>query len=133
MGDHSGSARFRVLFGPALRAYEKKTGITLAEHPLAVQLHTCHSIESITSVLLGEAQAFGEFGGSDRVIKSIKNTVLILSTLFATASLDDAMGLVRQKVLMACSTALTVFLQSFPPGKAIYAGLAILLAVCTSF
>jgi len=133
MGDHSGSARFRVLFGPALRAYEKKTGIMLAEHPLAVQLHSCHSIESITSVLLGEAQAFGEFGGSDRVIKSIKNTVSILSTLFATASLDDAMGLVRQKVLMACSTALTVLLQSFPPAKAIYAGLAILLAVCASF
>jgi hypothetical protein len=133
MGDHSGSTRFRVLFEPALRAYEKKTSITLAEHPLAVQLHSCHSIESITSVLLGEAQAFGEFGGSDRVIKSIKNTVSILSTLFSTASLDDAMGLVCQKVLMACSTALTVFLQSFPPAKAIYAGLAILLAVCGSF
>ncbi len=131
MGDHSGSARFRVLFEPALRAYEKKTGITLAEHPLAVQLHSCHSIESITSVLLGEAQAFGEFGGSDRVIKSIKKTISILSTLFATASLDDAV--VRQKVLIACSTALTVFLQSFPPAKAIYAGLAILLAVSASF
>jgi hypothetical protein len=133
MGDHPGSARFRVLFEPALRAYEKKTGITLAEHPLAVQLHSCHSIESITSVLLGEAQAFGEFGGSDRAIKSIKKTVSILSTLFATASLDDAVGLVRQQVLIACSTALTVFLQSFPPAKAIYAGLAILLAVCASF
>ena len=133
MGDHSGSARFRVLFEPALQAYEKNTGITLAEHPLAQQLRSCHSIESITSVLLGEAQAFVEFGGRDRVIKSIKNTVSILSTLFATASLDDAMGLVRQKVLMACSTALTVFLQPFPPAKAIYAGLAILLAVCASF
>ncbi|SRR5216683_2524815 len=133
MGDHSGSARFRVLFEPALQAYEKKTGITFAEHPLALQLHSCHSIESINSVLLGEALAFGEFRRSDRVIKSIKNTVSILSTLFATASLDDAMGLVRQKVLMACSTALTVLLQSFPPAKAIYAGLAILLAVCASF
>ena len=107
----------RVLFEPALQAYEKETGITLAEHPLAVQLHSCHSIESITSVLLGEAQAFCEFGGSDQVVKSIKNTASILTTIVATASLDDAMGLVRQKALMACSTALIGFLQLFPPTK----------------
>ncbi len=62
MGDRSGSTdtRFRALFEPALQAYEEKTGVTLAEHPLAVQLHSCHSIESVTTVLLGEAQAFRE-------------------------------------------------------------------------
>ena len=100
MDVQSGPARFSGLFEPALQAYEKNTGITLAEHPLAQQLRSCHSIESITSVLLGEAKAYGEFGGSDRVNKSIKNTVSILSTLFATASLDEAIDLVRQTALM---------------------------------
>ena len=129
----SGPSRFCVLFEPALQAYEKKSGITLAEHPLAQQLRSCHSIESMTSVLLGEAKAYGEFGGSDRVNKSIKNTVSILSTLFATASLDEAIDLVRQKALVVCSTTLNVFFQSFLPGNAICTGLAILLAVRASF
>jgi hypothetical protein len=133
MDVQSGPSRFCVLFEPALQAYEKNMGITLAEHPLAQQLRSCHSIESITSVLLGEAKAYGEFGGSDRVNKSIKNTVSILSTLFATASLDEAIDLVCQKALVVCSTTLNVFFQSFSPAKAIYTGLAILLAVRASF
>jgi hypothetical protein len=133
MDVQSGPARFVVLFEPALQAYEKNTGITLAEHPLARQLRSCHSIESVTSVLLGEAKAYGEFEGSDRVNKSIKNTVSILSTLFATASLDKAIDLVRQKALVVCSTTLNVFFQSFLPGNAICTGLAILLAVRASF
>jgi hypothetical protein len=133
MDIQSGPARFVVLFEPALQAYEKNTGITLAEHPFARQLRSCHSIESITSVLLSEAKAYGEFEGSDRVNKSIKNTVSILSTLFATASLDEAIDLVSQKALVVCSTTLNVFFQSSSPAKSIYTGLAIVLAVCTSF
>jgi hypothetical protein len=133
MDGQSGPARFIVLFEPAFQAYEKNTGITLAEHPLARQLRSCHSIESINTVLLGEAKAYGEFGGSDRVNKSIKNTISILSRLFATASLDEAIDLVRQKALMVCSTTLNIAFQSFPPEKAIYTGLAILLAVRASF
>ena len=133
MDIQSGPARFVVLFEPALQAYEKNMGITLAEHPLARQLRSCHSIESITSVLLGEAKAYGEFEGSDRVNKSIKNTVSILTTLFATAFLDEAIDLVRQKVLVVCSTTLNVFFQSSSPRNAICTGLAILLAVRASF
>ena len=133
MDEQSRSARFHVLFEPALQAYEKKTDIILAEHPLAAQLQSCHSIESTTTVLLGEVRAFGEFGGRDRITKSIKNIASILSTLISTAAFGEAIDLVRQKALMACSMALTVFLQSLPPAKAIYAGHAILLAVRAFF
>ncbi len=133
MDIESRSARFGALFEAALQAYEKKTDITLADHPLAVQLHNCRSIESIATVLLGEAQAFKEFRGSERVMKSIKSIVSILSRLFATAFLNDVIDLVRQKLLTTFSTALTFFLQPFPPAKAIYAGLAILLSVCSLF
>jgi hypothetical protein len=112
MDNESRSARFGALFEAALQAYEKKTDITLVDHPLAVQLHNFHSIESITTVLLGEAQAFKEFRGSDRVMKSIKSIVSILSRLFATASLNDAIDLVRQK-LTTFATALTFFYSHF--------------------
>jgi len=108
MADRSESARFRPLFESALQAYDKKVGVTLAQHPLAVQLNNCHSIESITTVLQAQVQAFSEFQGSERIIKSINNTVSILTRLSATAFLDDPVGLVRQKAL-TYSTALTIF------------------------
>jgi len=111
MGDRSASSRVRALFEFALQAYEKKTGITLAKHPLAVQLQSCHTIESITGLVQDQALAFGDFQGKDRIMKSIKSTVSILTALSATACLGDAIGL------------------PFPPTKAIYAGVAILLAV----
>jgi hypothetical protein len=96
MTDQSGSARFSSLFESALQSYEKKSGVMLAEHPLAVQLQTCHSVESIITLLQGQAQAFGDFRGSDRVMKSIKSTVSSLTRLASIASLGDAIGLVRQ-------------------------------------
>jgi hypothetical protein len=100
MPDQSGSARFRERFDSALLAYQKTTGLILAEHPLAVQVQSCHCVESITTLLKDEARAFSSFSnlqGSDNVIKSIESTVSILSTLSATASLGEAVGLVRQK------------------------------------
>ncbi len=111
MAEQSGPIRFRALFGSALQAFEQKAGVILAGHPLAVQLKSCHSIESTTTVLQGHAQAFSEFRGSDTVLKSINSTVSILIRLSATASLGDldTVDLVRHKALMAHSTALTVF------------------------
>ena len=112
MADHSPSTRFRSLFESALTEYEKKTGITLTEHPLAIRLQSCHSIESTTAILQGQTQAFSKFRGRDRAIKSIKNTLSILTTLSDTATLGDSIGLVRHNVLVVYSTALTVFLYS---------------------
>jgi hypothetical protein len=94
MPDHAESARFRSLFESALTEYEKKTGIKLAEHPLAIQLQACHSIESITALLQGQAEAFSKFRGNDRAIKSIKSTLFILSTISDAATLGNSFGLV---------------------------------------
>ena len=132
MADHSPSTRFRSLLMSALTQYEKKTGITLAEHPLAIQLQSCHSIESTTALLQGQAQAFNKLRGRDRAIKSIKNTLSILTTLSDTATLGDSISLVRRNVLVVYFTALTAFFQPFSPAKAIHAGLAILFDVCAA-
>ena len=74
-----------------------KTGITLAEHPLAVQLlsQSCPSVESITTLVQDQVSAFGEFLGKDRLMQSTKSIVSIIHTLSATASLGDAIDLVR--------------------------------------
>jgi len=131
MGDHSGSTRFRVQFESALQAYEKQVGITLAEHPLAVQLQNCHSVEPITTLLKYKALADSDLQGSDTIMKSIESSVSILCTLSATASFGEAIGLVCQHVPIRLFHIANEFLQPLPPAKAIIAGLAILLAVCT--
>ena len=97
MGDQSGSTRFQELFESALETYEKNTGISLPKHPLSEQLQSCQSVEDITSLVQGQASAFSEFRGNDRIMKSIKSTVTILTMLSATATLGDTIGLVSQK------------------------------------
>ncbi len=85
-----------------MRAYEKTTSIALAEHPFAEQLQSCHSVESIMTLLQHETQAFSNFRESDRIMKSIKAIISNLITLSesATASVGDTFGLVRQKALI---------------------------------
>ena len=97
MADQTRSARFQALFESALQAYEKKTGITLAQHPLAGKLQRCHTAEDVTSLLQGQAQAFKDVQTGDKIMRSIKTTVSILNSLSEAAALADAVGPVRQK------------------------------------
>jgi len=94
MAHQSESARFQTLFGPALQAYEKKAGVSLAQHPLAVKLQSCDTVEAITGLLQDQAQAFAHLQGSDKIMKSIRMAVPILSKITSAASLADAFGLV---------------------------------------
>ena len=109
MAEQTGSTRFHALFESALQAYQKMTGITLAEHPLAVQLQSCNSLDSITAILQGQAQAFSNFRESDRIMKSIKTTVSILTSLSAAVSFADTFDMVRQRAPLACFTSQTGF------------------------
>ena len=97
MDDKSGSARFQMIFESALQAYERKTGITLAQYPFVVDLQNCHTIDSITTLLQGRTQAFNDFRERDRMMKAIRTTVSILAPLSQAATFADAVGLVRQK------------------------------------
>jgi hypothetical protein len=96
MVDQSGSIRYQALFDSTLRAYEEKTGIALAEHPLAVQLQNCRSVEHITALLQEQMSASSDFRGSASVMELIKSTVSSLSTLSDTATLDWAINRVSQ-------------------------------------
>jgi hypothetical protein len=97
MSDQSGPTILRARFESALKAYQTTTGVTLAEHPLAVEMQGCHSAESIATLLKHEARAFTDLQGSDRVISSIKRTSSIFSTLSVNTILGEAIGLVRQE------------------------------------
>ena len=70
------------LFEAALHNYEEQTGMKLIDHPLARQLETCNSIESITEVLQEQARAFTEFRRDDtKVMKPLKRVVHVVHAL----------------------------------------------------
>jgi len=97
MGDQSESTSFHALFDSAFQAYEKKTGITLADHPLAIQLQSCHSVESMTALVQDQASAFSEFRGKERLMKFVTSTLSILTMLCAAIPPRTTFGLVCRK------------------------------------
>jgi hypothetical protein len=102
MSDQSGSSSFQALFESALQDYEKQTGIALANHPLAEQLQSCQSADSVTAVLQEQARAFSNFRGNDKIIKSLESAVSALSKVSATAAFGQAIGMVCPGPLVGC-------------------------------
>jgi hypothetical protein len=99
MAEQSTTAHIQSLFESALQSYQKTTGITLPDHPLVVQIQSCDTVQSMTTILQDQTQAFAHLPECDRIIKSIKATVSILTRLSSTASLADTFGPVRQNAL----------------------------------
>jgi hypothetical protein len=95
MSHHSPPSRFRVQFESALREYQKQTKTSLASHPLAEQLRSCDSVESVTMVLQDQARASSELRDRDgRIMKSLGPIVSVLYAISASIALDEAIGLV---------------------------------------
>ena len=92
MDDKSGPVYFQKILESALLRYEKKTGVTLSKHPLASQLQSCNSVEDFNKLLQDKAKDIRE---SERIIKSMKTIVAILTPLSSVDSLPCAIGLVR--------------------------------------
>jgi hypothetical protein len=95
------SSSFQLLLGKALLNYENQTGTKLADHPLAQQIETCDSVDSITLVLQEQTHAFREIRGDDgKIMKSLKSVVRVLHTLSTSTALGEGIGLVvRPKTL----------------------------------
>jgi hypothetical protein len=86
MSDHPGVSYFQVLFESALQDYESQTGIKLANHPLAEQLQTCQSAESVTALLQEQVRASSNLRESDKIMGSLKNVVSVLSRISAVTA-----------------------------------------------
>jgi len=114
MADQSGSTRFQDLFDSTLHAYEKETGVTLANHRIALELQHCDTIEGITALLQDQAK---DFRKTEKITKSVEIITSILTPLSFAASLPDTVGLVRQKVLLSSFASLTVSYSHSRPRK----------------
>ena len=90
MSNQSGSVSFQRLLESALLRYEKKTGVTLSKHPLALQLQSCNSVEDFNKLLQDKAKDVRE---SEKITKSMKTIVSILTPLSSIVALSDNVGL----------------------------------------
>ncbi|KAH9957511.1 hypothetical protein BC827DRAFT_1385527, partial [Russula dissimulans] len=100
------------LFQAALDEFEKKSGINLIQHQVFTKLMTCQSVVSVIDVLHEQTTAFQSSRGDDhgKLMKWIKRIVDILHTLSTNSILVGGVGL------------------AFPPAKAVFSGIAILLS-----
>ena len=136
MSQSSSPNNFPALFNAALQDYKDKTGNSLVDHPLAKQLEKCDSVKSVSTVLEEQARVFDKFRDHGKLIESLKNLADILCSSLITNVLGSGINLVvRPRIIRRCTLLLigAVIPQPLPPAKAIFTGIAILLAVCFSF
>jgi hypothetical protein len=127
------SPELKSLFEAALNDFENRTGTNLVQHQIIDELVNCQSADSVIDVLQKQAQAFRNFRGDDgRVMTWLKQTVNVLDSLSSTGVLGEGIGLVciYSLHLAKMHNCNTLSLQPFPPAKAIFAGISILLGVC---
>ena len=80
MGDPSRSSHFKSLFEEAITKYEMQVGSKLANHPFAIQLNSCTTVESISKTVLDQAKAFRQYRGDDgKVMTCLKGAVDMLT------------------------------------------------------
>src|SRR5260221_12135784 len=81
------------IFNAALQAYKKKTGKDITSHPLATQLQSCNSPDTVLAVLRSQIPSVDQpQSGEERFTKCLTP---IINVLYAfTATLGDGVGLV---------------------------------------
>ena len=103
MSDLSGASHFKALFEAAFKDYERQTGNTLTNHPLAKKHQSCDSVESVTAVLREQTEASSEIWGKENVLKPLKKVSTVLYKLSSTSAVDFGhhLGLVRPQAPIA--------------------------------
>jgi hypothetical protein len=124
----STTPNFQPIFDKALKEYRKKTGKELDTHPLAVEIRNCDSPETILTVLREKASELNESQSSDeRFTKWLTPTVNVLNALSTTVG--EGVSVVSASMLPDHWLVSNVTFQVFPPTKAIFSGISILLVV----
>jgi len=81
------------IFNAALQAYKKKTGKDITSHPLATELQSCHSPDTVLAVLRTKIPSLDQSQSGDEGFA--KCLTPIINVLYAfNATLGDGVGLV---------------------------------------
>ena len=111
----------------ALADYAKTTGIDLSKNPFATALEQSNSPEAILQLIQEREKAFKDYrDGNRRLIRCLSPAVNVIHAF--SGILGEAISLVSHKVDLV--TLLNRLCQvPFPPAKALFVGIDVLLAV----
>ncbi len=89
------SSNFKSILDTALINYKKMTKKELLDHPLATKVQRCDSVDATLTILQGQANAFNQSRGDQRLMKYIRPVV---NTLYASCGpLGGVAGMVRSQ------------------------------------
>jgi hypothetical protein len=129
----STSSYFETLFNAALEKYTKQTGKDLRNHPFADRIDICDSPDSILEIFEEQTQAFDEFRrGDTKLSKWVGTVVNVLHALSTNEVVSEGASLVSPATFLIHHSFRVLELsipQVFPPAKAIFSGIGILLSV----
>jgi len=126
--------QFPDIFEAALEEYTKKTEKDIKSDPLFAKLHDCHSSDAVRDVLEAHALTFKQYREGHwkvQLMRQLKPIVEILSRLSTKDGLKEGIVSVRLTIYNQSLLKFIIHLQIFPPAKAIFTGIGLLLEVCT--
>ncbi|KAH9978509.1 hypothetical protein BJV74DRAFT_136199 [Russula compacta] len=103
-------SNFKSFFDAALADYLKQTGVDLIKYPFAERLQNCHSVDDVLELFQDKSKEFKDYrDGNSKLINCLNPAVKVIHVL--SDLLGEAASLVP-----------------FPPTKAIFVGVDVLLA-----
>ena len=113
----------------ALADYAKITGVDLSKNPFAAAIGQSNSPEAILELLQEREMSFKEYRyGNRRLIRSLSPAVKVVQAF--SGILGEAVSLVSYKYDLIALLSLKRLRQvPFPPAKALFVGIDVLLAV----
>ena len=121
------SPDLKSLFEAALNEFENRAGTNLVQHQIFDKLLACQSIESVFEILQEQTKALRR-GDDSTLMKFIKRTVRILHALSTNQIVVNHVSSVCG---YSCSAGILLYsIKAFPPARAVFAAIAILLSVC---
>ena len=86
-------ANFDPIFNAALHAYKKKTGKDITLHPLATELQSCRSPDTVLAVLRRQIPSLSQpQSGEERFAECLTPVINVLYAF--TATFGDGVGIV---------------------------------------
>ena len=126
--------RFPQIFEAALEEYLKKTENNIKTDPLFAKFQYCKSSDAVIKVFEEQVLAFEEYRKGDWKVQFMRRLKPIAEILCRLATKDDVKEGIVSVRLTRYNYSLRKFiipLQIFPPAKAIFTGIGLLLEVCT--
>jgi len=128
----SSASRFQFILDNALQDYTKQTGVDLTKYDFASQLERCASPDEVLMLLRDKARKFKEYRDGNRKLINWITPVVQFIHVFA-GFLGEATSIVSRRAFKHFEWLFKCLIQQTPvssPGKAIFAGVDVLLTVC---